>query len=75
MLHIVHDYRVRDFKTAYYLFPDKIGDILGCDASQRYGFYPLGELVDGDYCVLETSDSGGQWTDYVNSPFDERPGN
>ena len=75
MLRIVCDYGVRDSETAYYRFPDEIVDILGSDASQRYGFYPLGEIVDCDYWVLETSDSGGQWTNYVNSPLGERPGN
>ena len=69
---IISDDLVRSAESDHYVLEELFG-LPGCDLGDRFGFNPLGELVDGDEEMSESSWRGLEWSDHVESPGGERP--
>jgi len=59
--------------SAYDIFPDKLLDLLGCDSGQRFGFYPLSEIINRYYQEFYLALVGREGAEDIHSPFSEGP--
>ena len=55
--------------AAYDIFLDELLDLLRCDGGQRFGFYPLSEVVVAHNEEFYLSISQGEGAEDVHSPF------
>ena len=70
---VVHDYPVWNAKSDHDVLEELFG-LPGCDLGYRFGFNPLGELVDGDEEMCKTTRRRLEGSDHVESPCIEGPG-
>jgi len=64
---------MRNTISAYEIFPEKLLDLLGCDSGQRFGFYPLSEIINGYYQEFHLALAGREGAEDIHSPFSEGP--
>ena len=60
-------------KAAYYGFPNEFLNFLARDHSQGFSFYPFGEVVDYNHCILERWACCRHWTYQIYLPDCKRP--
>ena len=70
---IVGDDCMWDAISAYDILPNELLYLLGCNGGKRFGFYPLGEVVDGYYQEFYLAFVGGEGAEDVHSPLCEGP--
>jgi len=70
---IIGDDCMWDAISAYDILRNELLYLLGYSGGKRFGFYPLGEVVDGYYQEFYLAFAGGEGAEDVHSPLCERP--
>jgi len=70
---IVGDDGIWDAISVYDILKNELLYLLGCNGGKRFGFYPLGEVVDGYYQEFYLASVGGEGAEDVHFPLCEGP--
>jgi len=70
---IVGDDGMWDAISTYDILTNELLYLLGCNGGKRFGFYPLGEVVDGYSQEFYLASAGGEGAEDVHSPLYEGP--